>query len=420
MIDLSAPYLQRAVLEMLLLAVPAGLLGSWIVLRRLAFFTHAVGTVSFPALVLASAWSIAPQLAALVAALGFGVAQERLVRTRRLAADAATGLLLVGALAAGVVLASDVFESGAEVDTLLFGSLIGLTERDVWLTALAAAGAVAARRRAAPPLAGRRLRARQRAGARGPAGAGGPAAAGGRGGVRGRRARRRRRAARDRRARGSGRDGPPAHRPPRDAPARSDRAGRRRGGRGGLAGGRAQRRGRPGARRARRRRVRGGRDGDGRCAGGRWRHDGTGLGDPVQRRHRRPRAFGRLPAGTRRPARGRLHRRPGRDRRRARPQRRRQDDAVPRAAGRAARPARRDRDAGPARVRAPDRARAARLPGQRVRRRADGRLRADAVVPARRAPRPRGRARGAGPGRAGGACERHVRRALRAASASAS
>jgi ABC-type Mn2+/Zn2+ transport system permease subunit len=142
MFDFSAPYLQRALLEMLFLAVPAGLLGSWIVLRRLAFFTHAVGTVSFPALVLASAWSIAPQLAALAAALGFGVAQERLVRTRRLAADAATGLLLVGALAAGVVLASDVFESGAGVDKLLFGSLIGLTDRDIWLTALVAVGAV--------------------------------------------------------------------------------------------------------------------------------------------------------------------------------------------------------------------------------------------------------------------------------------
>jgi len=143
MIDFSAPYLQRAVLEMLLLAVPAGLLGSWIVLRRLAFFTHAVGTATFPALVLASAWGIAPQLAALAAALGFGVGQERLARSRRLGSDAATGLLLVGALAAGVVLASDVFESGAEVDTLLSGSLIGLTDRDVWLTALVAAGAVA-------------------------------------------------------------------------------------------------------------------------------------------------------------------------------------------------------------------------------------------------------------------------------------
>ena len=142
-IDLSLPYIQRAVLEMLLLAVPAGLLGSWIVLRRLAFFTHAVGSVSFPALVLAAAWGIAPQLAALAAALGFGVAQERIARSRRLPADAATGLLLVGALAAGVVLASDVFESGAEVDTLLFGSLIGLDDRDLWLTGIVAAGAVA-------------------------------------------------------------------------------------------------------------------------------------------------------------------------------------------------------------------------------------------------------------------------------------
>jgi ABC-type Mn2+/Zn2+ transport system permease subunit len=142
-IDLSALYIQRALLEMLLLAVPAGLLGSWIVLRRLAFFTHAVGTVSFPALVLASAWGIAPQLAALASALGFGVAQERLVRTQRLASDAATGLLLVGALALGVVLASDVFEAGAGVDRLLFGSLIGLAERDLLLTAAVAVGAVA-------------------------------------------------------------------------------------------------------------------------------------------------------------------------------------------------------------------------------------------------------------------------------------
>jgi manganese/iron transport system permease protein len=138
-----APYLQRALIEMLLLAVPAGLLGTWIVLRRLAFFTHAVGTVAFPGLVLASAWGIAPQLAALVSALGFGAAQERLTRSRRLASDAAAGLVLVGALAAGVVLASDVFASGAGVDRLLFGSLIGVSERDVWLTALAAAGAVA-------------------------------------------------------------------------------------------------------------------------------------------------------------------------------------------------------------------------------------------------------------------------------------
>ena len=66
------------------------------------------------------------QLTALVCAVGFGGALERLQRTRRIDPDAAIGLLLVAALAIGVVLASDVYHSGAGVDRLLFGSLIAL------------------------------------------------------------------------------------------------------------------------------------------------------------------------------------------------------------------------------------------------------------------------------------------------------
>ena len=99
---LDAPYVQRAIAELALLAVLAGVLGSWIVLRRLAFYTHAVGTATFPGLVVAVPWGVAPQLTALAAALGFGAGIERLSRSRRLDAGAATGLLLVAALAAGV------------------------------------------------------------------------------------------------------------------------------------------------------------------------------------------------------------------------------------------------------------------------------------------------------------------------------
>ena len=58
--------------------------------------------------------------------------------------DAATGILLVGALALGALLASDVYRSGAGVDRLLFGTLIGLSDRDLALTALAAALALVA------------------------------------------------------------------------------------------------------------------------------------------------------------------------------------------------------------------------------------------------------------------------------------
>jgi manganese/iron transport system permease protein len=141
---LGIPYMERALVELLLLAVLAGTLGAWIVLRRLAFYTHAVGTATFPGLVVAVPWGVAPQLTALAAALGFGAALERLARTRRLDPGAATGLLLVAALAIGIVLASDVYTSGAGVDRLLFGSLIGLEPRDLWLTAAATVVALAA------------------------------------------------------------------------------------------------------------------------------------------------------------------------------------------------------------------------------------------------------------------------------------
>jgi hypothetical protein len=131
--------MQRALLEALMLSV----LGSWIVLRRLAFFTHGVGTAAFPGLVVAGPWGVAPQVAALGAGLLYAGSVERLTRTRRVATDAATGLLLVGFLALGVVLASDVFESPAGIDRLLFGSLIALEPRDLWLTGGAVALALA-------------------------------------------------------------------------------------------------------------------------------------------------------------------------------------------------------------------------------------------------------------------------------------
>jgi ABC-type Mn2+/Zn2+ transport system permease subunit len=129
----EAPFMQRALLESLLLAALAGMLGSWIVLRRLAFYTHGVGTAAFPGLVIAGPAGVAPQVTALAASLIYagGVGGLR----RRVASDAATGLALVGALALGVILASDVYETGAGVDRLLFGSLIGLSDRDLWLTA---------------------------------------------------------------------------------------------------------------------------------------------------------------------------------------------------------------------------------------------------------------------------------------------
>jgi manganese/iron transport system permease protein len=87
--------------------------------------------------VVADASGVSPTLAGLAVALGYAGGVERTGRGGREHGEG-TALLLVAALATGVILASDVFESGASVDRLLFGTLLGLDTTD-----LVVAGAVA-------------------------------------------------------------------------------------------------------------------------------------------------------------------------------------------------------------------------------------------------------------------------------------
>jgi zinc/manganese transport system substrate-binding protein len=132
------PFVQRGLFEILILSVPAGLLGTWIVLRGLAFFSHAVGTAAFPGLVLADGLGFAPPLGAFGAAALFSAGSALLGRREEEATDSAVAIVLVGCLAAGTILASDVFGSGANVETLLFGSLLLINGSDLVLAGVAA------------------------------------------------------------------------------------------------------------------------------------------------------------------------------------------------------------------------------------------------------------------------------------------
>ena len=132
------PFVQRALVELLLLAVLAGTLGCWIVLRGLAFPAHAAAAAAFPGLVLADGLGFAAPLGGFGAALLFALAVGRLAARRREGHDTLTALVLVAALAAGIVLASDVFHSAASVESLLFGSLLAIGPGDVRLAVAAA------------------------------------------------------------------------------------------------------------------------------------------------------------------------------------------------------------------------------------------------------------------------------------------
>ncbi|MGZ8634808.1 MAG: metal ABC transporter solute-binding protein, Zn/Mn family, partial [Solirubrobacteraceae bacterium] len=135
------PFVQHGIVEVLILAVAGGLVGTWIVLRGLAFYAHAVGTAAFPGLVLADGLGFAAVLGAGATAALVAIAVGLLVRREGAhdRYDSLTALVLVAALAVGVILASDVFHSAGSVETLLFGSLLLVDGGDY---ALAAASAV--------------------------------------------------------------------------------------------------------------------------------------------------------------------------------------------------------------------------------------------------------------------------------------
>src|SRR3954468_18988618 len=77
------PFVQRAVVEIALLAVGSGILGTWIVLRGLSFYAHAVGTAAFPGLVLADGLGFSPLLGALSTAGLVAIAVTALARRGR-------------------------------------------------------------------------------------------------------------------------------------------------------------------------------------------------------------------------------------------------------------------------------------------------------------------------------------------------
>src|SRR6476659_6286372 len=140
------PFVQHGIVEVLILAVAGGLIGTWIVLRGLAFYAHAVGTAAFPGLVLADGLGFAAVVGAGATAALVAIAVGLLARREgaRDRYDSLTALVLVAALAVGVILASDVFHSAGSVETLLFGSLLLVDGGDYAFAAVSAAIVVGA------------------------------------------------------------------------------------------------------------------------------------------------------------------------------------------------------------------------------------------------------------------------------------
>lgn len=127
-------FMQHAFLAIILVGLIAGAIGVFVILRGLAFLGDALAHAIFPGVVIAfmlgGSYLIGALVAAVVVSLGIGAISQ----SGRIKNDTAVGVLFVGAFALGVALMS--LQSGyvRDLNTFLFGSILGVGRSDLLLT----------------------------------------------------------------------------------------------------------------------------------------------------------------------------------------------------------------------------------------------------------------------------------------------
>ena len=141
---LQFEFMQRALVAVLLTGVASGVLGSYVVLRGLAFIGDALTHAVFPGIVIAFAAGRSILLGALIVGLITALGIAVISRGRRVSEDTAIGILFAGMFALGVVLVSSLATYQKDVAELLFGNILGVSASDLAMAGAATLAVVGA------------------------------------------------------------------------------------------------------------------------------------------------------------------------------------------------------------------------------------------------------------------------------------
>jgi manganese/iron transport system permease protein len=129
---LQYAFMQRALFEVVLMGLTCGLIGTYVVLRGMAFMGDAISHAIFPGIVIAFLLHIGFFVGALISGVLTALLIGGVTRNRRVSEDSAIGVLFVGMFALGIVLISTVQGYTANLASFLFGDVLGVSEADVW------------------------------------------------------------------------------------------------------------------------------------------------------------------------------------------------------------------------------------------------------------------------------------------------
>jgi len=126
-------FMLRALWAALIVGVVCPVLGTYVVLRGMAFFGDALAHIILPGVVVAFLLGWPLGLGALIvgvlAALLIGAISKR----AEIREDAAIGVVFAGAFALGIALLSQQRSYAVDLSHILFGNLLGVSQADLWL-----------------------------------------------------------------------------------------------------------------------------------------------------------------------------------------------------------------------------------------------------------------------------------------------
>jgi ABC-type Mn2+/Zn2+ transport system permease subunit len=113
-----------------------GYIGVYVVLRRMSYIGHGLSHAIFGGAVLSYVWNINFFVGGGIWALLSGVLIHWISHRRWVGADAAIGVVTTSSFALGVAIISTHRSFTRNIEAALFGNILGITQRDVWIVVL--------------------------------------------------------------------------------------------------------------------------------------------------------------------------------------------------------------------------------------------------------------------------------------------
>lgn len=141
----AADFMVRALAGGALMAATCAIVGTWVVVRGMAFLGEAIGHGMLPGVAIATLAGIPAVVGGAVSAAVMSAAIGALRRRGRLSYDTSIGLLFVGMLSLGVIIVSHSRSFATDATVMLFGDVLAITPGDIGVMAgaLAVTAAIA-------------------------------------------------------------------------------------------------------------------------------------------------------------------------------------------------------------------------------------------------------------------------------------